>query len=199
MAPRTFRRRGRRLTGDLPRIGRSRASLKAMWARASRPRLHDQTISRVSWVRASQLSSPAKPRHAQLQHCPFPCPRESWLSRRRNPPGSPAVPPRGLRIAAACGPILGAARIRVESRLTTAYPAACTRLTASARKSAESAPFQRGSDGENREPMSGAATAPSKASVMACNSTSPSECPPNPFGCGRVSPPIFNGMPRLNS
>src|SRR5262249_22006394 len=71
------------------------------------------------------------------------------------------------RIALACGPIFGAFMIRVESTLEIVYPAALTPFWASRRKTAESAPFHFGSDGENKEPISGAATAPSRASVMA--------------------------------
>src|SRR5271170_853115 len=51
------------------------------------------------------------------------------------------------RIAAACGPILGAARIRLVSTFATPYPASCTRLKASRRKTAESASFHFGSEG----------------------------------------------------
>ena len=118
------------------------------------------------------------------------------------PMSSPGIPSRLdklLRIAATCGPSFGWARIMVESTLTTAYPTALTRLNASVKKSAESAPFHRGSEGEKRVPISGAAMAPSKASVMACSKASPSECPPNPLGCGISTPPIFSGTPLLNS
>src|SRR6516162_3674544 len=47
--------------------------------------------------------------------------------------------------------------------------------------------------------MSPAATAPSKASVSACNSTSPSECPASPLSCANNTPPIRNGTPTWNS
>src|SRR5208283_4731873 len=47
--------------------------------------------------------------------------------------------------------------------------------------------------------MSPAAIAPSSASVKACSSTSPSEWPASPLGCGNRTPPIFSGMPGLNS
>ena len=94
------------------------------------------------------------------------------------------------RILCAWGPILGAAKIKVESMFSICSPAVLTRLSASARNTAESAPFHRGSEGENNVPMSGAAIAPSSASVIACNRTSPSECPPKPCGWSISTPPI---------
>src|SRR5271157_3502120 len=63
----------------------------------------------------------------------------------------------------------------------------------------ESASFQRGSPGGKKVPMSPAETAPSSASVMACNSTSPSEWPANPSGWSMYRPPILSGTPGLNA
>ncbi len=103
------------------------------------------------------------------------------------------------RIAAACGPILGAAKISDASTFATLYPASHARFNASRKNTAESAPFHFGSAGENKVPMSGAAMAPSKASVTACSKTSPSECPPNPLSWARAMPPILRGIPGRNS
>src|SRR6185437_10242319 len=111
----------------------------------------------------------------------------------------PSKAERLSRMREAWGPIFGCARIRVESTFAIRYPAVFTRCSASRKNTAESAPFHCGSDGENNVPMSGAATAPSRASVMACSKTSPSECPPRPLGCSMLTPPILRGTPALNS
>ena len=63
----------------------------------------------------------------------------------------------------------------------------------------ESAPFHFGSVGGKNVPMSPAAIAPSSASVKACSRTSPSEWPARPLSWGIRTPPIFSGMPGLNS
>src|SRR3984885_5774655 len=63
----------------------------------------------------------------------------------------------------------------------------------------ESASFHLGSPGGKNPPMPPAETAPSKASVIACNNTSPSECPASPSGCSIARPPITSGTPALNA
>src|SRR5215472_7685011 len=113
--------------------------------------------------------------------------------------GKASISATRVRISAVCGAIFGAARIRLASTLATAYPAARTRASASRKKIPESAPFHRGLDGGNNAPMSGAAIAPSSASVMACNSTSPSEWPPRPWSWASATPPILRGIPGRNS
>src|SRR5512146_1253724 len=70
---------------------------------------------------------------------------------------------------------------------------------ASCTKTTEFAPFHFGSLGGKNEPMSPAPTAPNSASVMACSSTSPSECPANPCVCGIATPPMRSAIPSLNS
>src|SRR3954454_5071617 len=70
---------------------------------------------------------------------------------------------------------------------------------ASSRNTTEFAPFHFGSEGGKYVPISPAATAPSSASVNACSSTSPSECPARPLSCGNSTPPILQGIPGLNS
>src|SRR5512146_1269458 len=70
---------------------------------------------------------------------------------------------------------------------------------ASCTKTTEFAPFHFGSRGGKNEPMSPAPTAPNNASVMACSSTSPSECPANPCVCGIATPPMRSAIPSLNS
>src|ERR1700733_7804285 len=47
--------------------------------------------------------------------------------------------------------------------------------------------------------MPPAATDPSSASVIACSTPSPSECPASPSGCSSVIPPILSGTPALNA
>ena len=54
-------------------------------------------------------------------------------------------------MSAVTGPILGAARINVESMLTILYPADFTRRSASLRKPPSAAPFQRGGPTEESE------------------------------------------------
>ena len=114
------------------------------------------------------------------------------------PTQSPARPSSSATRRANCrgvGTDLRASQNQTGIQVGDAYPASCTRFRASRKKMTESAPFHLGSDGGNRAPISGAAMAPSRASVMACSRTSPSECPPRPLSCGRVIPPIFRGMP----
>src|SRR6201996_1725802 len=103
------------------------------------------------------------------------------------------------RNSPARGPILGAASTSVVSTLTMRYPAFSISSSARFRKIEESASFQRGSPGGKKLPISPAETAPSSASVIACRSTSPSECPASPSGCSIARPPIFSGTPGLNA
>ena len=123
MAPRTFSRRGRRLAGDFPRIGRSRASLKPMWARASRSCSADAyTIKLFPGFPGRALQSfPLQQTTAcAIAALSVPMPSGVLAFTPTQSAGIPSSSATWLRIAAACGPIFGAARIRVESRLTTA-------------------------------------------------------------------------------
>ena len=95
----------------------------------------------------------------------------------------------------------GAARASGRSAMTTAStltmskPASRASVTACASIAMLDAPFHRGSVSGKWRPMSPRATAPRTASVIACASTSASECPASPFSDGTVTPPRMSGRP----
>src|SRR5690606_34715394 len=100
-----------------------------------------------------------------------------------------------VRIASRCGASLGASQTTTLSTLETRQP--CWRSSASTWRSIIrlSAPAQRGSPGGKWWPMSPSASAPSSASQIACNSTSPSEWAWMPRSKGSRTPPRTTWSP----
>ena len=101
------------------------------------------------------------------------------------------------RIASMWGLSLGRSAITTESTFTTLQPRSRTRPITCSSSTRLSAPFHLGSVGGKYLPISPSERAPSKASMIACTSTSASLWPsrPRPPGCSRVWPPRISGRP----
>ena len=77
----------------------------------------------------------------------------------------------------------------------TSTAAATTKSRAASKNRKLSAPCHFGSESGKCIPISPRAAAPSSASVIACDSTSASECPARPNSQGIATPPKINGRP----
>ena len=98
-------------------------------------------------------------------------------------------------MASACGAMRGRSVMTVASTFTTRNPPSRSRRTAEARSSMESAPACAGSVSGKSAPMSPRPAAPRIASVIACATASPSECPFSPGPPGIATPPAREAAP----
>ena len=99
------------------------------------------------------------------------------------------------RIFAMCGASFGFWAITVASIFSMAYPFWFKSSPTWARSCRLSAPSYTGSVSGKCCPISPRAAAPSSASMIACKSTSASECPRSPSVCGISTPPKMSLRP----
>src|ERR1035437_5891088 len=99
------------------------------------------------------------------------------------------------RISSRYGPIFGRSQITETSACTGVQPAARTRCSARCSISIESRPLLAGSESGNISPMSPMPAPPRIASVSACATASPSECPTSLNGAGTLTPPSRTPVP----